>query len=474
MARRLRRWPPRWALASAANIAGHIASNDWRVGRFTRPARLSLCFGLALAIASPQAASAAAPLTASAPSVQGQSLDDFYAARGYRPLWFGSYGDPEAAFLLIDLLRNARVDGLDPNQYASRNLDRAIRAARSGNPNDVYRADRLLTQAFYTYARDLKHMPKIDMIWVDRQLLPSVPSPRHLLESAAAAPSIEQYLADMPWMSPIYAGLRQALASGVGNNQMERDLLRLNLERARALPAATGKYVIVNATAARLSMYEDGQPVDSMRVVVGKPVHSTPMMAALIRYTSLNPYWNVPADLAAERIAPNVVKDGPAFLKAKGYQLLSGWDNEAKVISPATTDWAGVAAGHVQVRLRQLPGPSNAMGSMKFMFPNAQGIYLHDTPEKQLLGEEARMFSGGCVRLEDAPRLAKWLYGGHVPTTKSALPEQRVDLPEPVPVFLTYLTAMPTGGEVAFLPDVYNRDQAALALLDNGRTLASR
>ena len=114
------------------------------------------------------------------------------------------------------------------------------------------------------------------------------------------------------------------------------------------------------------------------------------------------------------------------------------------------------------------------MGKMKFMFPNAQGIYLHDTPQKDLLGEETRMFSGGCVRLEDAPRLAKWLYGGRAPIAKSARPEQRVDLPTPVPVFLTYLTAMPSGGDVAYLPDVYNRDGAALALLDDGRTFASR
>ena len=430
---------------------------------------------VALAAVLPQTASAAAAPALAAPAVRGETLDNFYAGRSYRPLWFGNFGgSDEAPFLLIDLLRSARVDGPDPDRYRSRNLDRAVRAARSGNPDDIVRADWMLSQAFVAYVSDLKRPPKIEMIWVDAQLRPSAPSPRRLLESAATAPSLEQYLVEMPWMNPIYAGLRQALANGADTNRMERDLLRLNLERARALPAATGKYVIVNATAARLTMYEDGRIVDSMRVVVGRPVHSTPIMAALIRFTSLNPYWNVPADLAAERIAPKVVKGGSAYLKTEGYQLLAGWDDNAKVISPATVDWAAVASGHTRVRLRQLPGPSNSMGKMKFMFPNAQGIYLHDTPQKDLLGEETRMFSGGCVRLEDAPRLAKWLYGGRAPTTKSARPEQRVDLPRPVPVFLTYLTAMPSGGDVAYLPDVYNRDGAALALLDDGRTFASR
>lgn len=430
---------------------------------------------LALAAVLPQAASAAVAPALSTPAVRGETLDNFYAGRGYRPLWFGNFGgSDEAPFRLIDLLRSARVDGLDPDRYRSRSLDRAVRAARSGNPDDIHRADRMLSQAFVAYVSDLKRTPKIEMIWVDAQLRPSVPSPRRLLESAATAPSLEQYLVEMPWMNPIYAGLRQALANGADTNRMERDLLRLNLERARALPAATGKYVIVNATAARLTMYEDGRIVGSMRVVVGRPVHSTPMMAAMIRFTSFNPYWNVPADLAAERIAPNVVKEGNAYLKAKGYQLLSSWDANAKVISPSTVDWAAVAAGRTEVRLRQLPGPDNSMGKMKFMFPNAQGIYLHDTPQKDLLGEETRMFSGGCVRLEDAPQLAKWLYGGRAPIAKSARPEQRVDLPRPVPVFLTYLTAMPSGGDVAYLPDVYNRDRAALALLDDGRTFASR
>ena len=197
-------------------------------------------------------------------------------------------------------------------------------------------------------------------------------------------------------------------------------------------------------------------------------------MAALIRFTSLNPYWNVPADLAAERIAPNVVKSGTAYLRTHGYQLLSSWDDTAKVISPDTVDWAAVAAGRTYVRLRQLPGPTNSMGKMKFMFPNAQGIYLHDTPEKELLSEASRMFSGGCVRLEDATRLAKWLYGGRSPITKSAQPEQRMDLPKPVPVYLTYLTAMPTAGLVTYLPDVYDRDRGALATLDGGGTFASR
>ncbi|MES2903465.1 MAG: L,D-transpeptidase family protein [Pseudomonadota bacterium] len=428
---------------------------------------------LAAALLVPQAATA----TAQAPighSIAGETVDNFYAARGGQPLWFGRDSDGAAAQALFELIRGAHADGLDPNSYAPRELDRALRAAWSSNPDTIRRADRVLSEMFVAYARDMRRTLAIDMIWVDPELRPAAFSPRQLLEAAAAAPALDRYVADVGWMNPIYAGLRQAMVAGALTSPAEHDILRINLERARTLPAAGGKAVIVNATAAELQMIENGRVVDTMRVVVGKPVHPTPMMAAQIRFTSLNPYWNVPADLAAERIAPNVVKGGAAYLRAKGYQLLSSWADDATVVDPMTVDWSAVAAGKINVRVRQLPGPENAMGRMKFMFPNAQGIYLHDTPEKKLLGEESRMFSGGCVRLEDAPRLARWLYGGQEPTTRSASPEQRVDLPRPVPVYLTYLTAVPSGGSITYLPDVYNRDPAALAMLDRQNRVASR
>ncbi len=425
----------------------------------------------ALAVGLPQCADGAP--TPVARAIPVETIDGFYAAHGGAPLWFGR-DSGRAPALLADLIRNARADGLDPDTYSPRDLDGALRAAWSSNPATIRRADRLLSEIFVALARDMRRVPRGDMIWVDPELRPDAASPRQLLEAAAAAPSLDDYIGGMGWMNPAYAALRQAMIAGAANSPTEQQMLALNLDRARALPAGRGKAVIVNIAAAQLSMVEDGRVVDTMRVVVGKPVHPTPMMAALIRFTSLNPYWNVPADLAAERVAPNVIRDGKAYLKAKGYQLLSGWGDDATVISPDSVDWAAVAARRMDVRLRQLPGPTNAMGAMKFMFPNGQGIYLHDTPEKNLLGEDARLFSGGCVRLEDAPRLARWLYDGNPPAIRSAEPEQRVDLPRPVPVYLTYLTAVAGDGGIAFLPDVYGRDRTALAMTEGGVSAASR
>ena len=244
----------------------------------------------------------------------------------------------------------------------------------------------------------------------------------------------------------------------------------LNMERARRLPApgtATAKkYILVDAAAARLWMMEDGKVAGTMKVVVGTTASPTPMMAALMRYANVNPYWNIPPDLVRKSIAPNVIAQGPAYLKAKRYQVLDSWEDDAKVADPASVDWQAVADGTTELRVRQLPGQGNSMGEVKFMLPNHYGIYLHDTPAKALFGQDERHLSNGCVRLEDARALARWVFG-RMPQPKSADAEQRVELDQPIPVYITYLTAGITpDGKLAFAPDTYGRDQRLLARFD--------
>jgi murein L,D-transpeptidase YcbB/YkuD len=406
----------------------------------------------------PSPAAAAAAFAAD-PRASG-SIADFYRARGGRPLWL-SPTSGAAAQILVSHLSTSAIDGVGRDRYRARRLAGALRDARRGDPRAVMRAEQMLSQAFVAYARELRRPVNVGMIYVDPELAPRAPSPQALLQSAAAAPSLQEYAQSMGWMHPTYAQLRRALLQRNYSNEVQRRLLALNLERARVLPATTNRYVMVNAAAQRLFMYENGQVVDYMRVVVGRPKHPTPMMAALIRFTSLNPYWNVPSDLAAERIAPNVVKGGTSYLKKKGYQLLSDWSDNPRLLNPASVDWRAVAAGRKDVRLRQLPGPGNSMGRMKFMFPNKEGIYLHDTPNDELFGEASRLFSGGCIRLEDAPRLGRWLHGAPL-RPKGARPEQQVPLPTPVPVYITYLTAVPSGSSIAYYEDIYGRDRMGL------------
>ena len=239
----------------------------------------------------------------------------------------------------------------------------------------------------------------------------------------------------------------------------------LNMERARRLPTASdsSRYILVDAGAARLYMYEDGKVVDSMNVIVGNADTQTPMMAAELSYIQLNPYWNVPPDLAANIVAKRVLEQGLTYLTERDYQVLSDWTDEAQLLDPATVDWQAVAQGQVTIRLRRGPGPWNSMGDMKFMIPNAFGIYLHDVPEpeKPMFASDQRWISNGCIRLEDADRLQKWVFGQK--QTASGQPEERVDVPDPVPVYITYFTVAPTRDGIAFRPDRYDRDEKLLA-----------
>jgi murein L,D-transpeptidase YcbB/YkuD len=414
----------------------------------------------ALAVAAPLTlAPTAAGAAAAAPF--DSEIADFYRARGGAPLWFSPTAR-NAAPQLIQLLASAQADHLNPRRYNVRALTRALQDASSGNPAAIQRAEVLFSQAFVTYARDLKHDPGIGVIYVDPELKPTPPSPLELLTAAAHAPSLSDYVQQMGWMNPIYAKLRQAIASRIYANAAQYRLLSLNLERARALPSGNGRYVIVNPPAARLYMYENGQVVDSMRVVAGRPdpIAQTPMMNAFIRYVALNPYWNSPPDITARKLAPTILKEGRAYFTKRGYDLVDRFGPDAHVLDPMSVDWHAVAAGRVKVNLRQRPGPANSMGRMKFMFPNQAGIWLHDTPEKEKIEDAARLESNGCVRLEDAPRFLRWLFNGRPPNPKGARPEQKVDLPSPVPLYITYLTAVPSGTSIVYFDDFYGKDRA--------------
>jgi L,D-transpeptidase YcbB len=241
-------------------------------------------------------------------------------------------------------------------------------------------------------------------------------------------------------------------------------LIRANIERARAIPARPGgRYILVDAAAARLWMIEDDRIVGGMKVIVGKQAMQTPAMAGLIRYAVLNPFWNLPPDLIRER-ARKAVRRGARAITAERLQVLSDWSPSARVLDARKVDWRAVAAGRRYVNLRQRPGPLNMMGRIKFMMPNDLGVYLHDTPLRDDFARDDRRISSGCVRLEDAPRLARWLFHGSAPSHSGAA-EQRVDLPEPVPVYITYLTAVPSRGRIVFQPDRYGRDRALLAAM---------
>lgn len=208
-------------------------------------------------------------------------------------------------------------------------------------------------------------------------------------------------------------------------------------EYGPAVPAR-GRFVLVDAASARLFMIENGEVVDSMRVIVGKPEAATPVLRSTLHYATLNPYWNVPPDLARTIIAPRVLKEGPAYLSQRGYEVVSAFTGDRHVLDPEGVDWAAIAEGRAKVHVRQRPGPANSMGQMKFGFDNDDGIFLHDTPRKDLFNEAERNLSNGCIRLEDAHRFARWLLGREA-NASGHEPEEHVRLPRPVPIMIAYL-----------------------------------
>jgi hypothetical protein len=338
----------------------------------------------------------------------------------------------------------------------------AIARAQSEAPNarsaSLIAADKLLSAAWVQYVRALR-APVRGMTWGDPLLAPRMPSPHQVLAEAFKAPSLVQHVRAVSEVNPVYAQLRDAAWQRLRRNGQTAPDTRLaaNLERVRMLPAS-GRFIAVNAATQQLWMYEDGQLADTMKVVVGKPDTPTPMLSGTIHYATFNPYWNIPTDVARRTVAPQVLKRGTAYLRAARYEVTSGWSRQ--VVAPETVDWKAVAAGTADVQIRQLPGPANMMGALKFGFANDLGIYLHDTPNKALFAKDQRTFSLGCVRLEDARRLGRWLLGAE-PVPPSDQPEQQVRLPRPVPVYITYLTVSADARRIAFTNDVYGLDPKA-------------
>lgn len=396
--------------------------------------------------------------------VQDAEIEVFYAARAWRPVWVAHGTVRPEADALIGLLAEAEADGLDPARYDPRGLTAAVERARAkATPETLAAAELALSRAFAAWVVDLRTpAPGAETVVVDAAAIPEPRAAAGVLRAAAAAPSLSAHLAEVRRRHPVYEALRDRLAAqrAAGGSAREEALIRANLERARTLPANPGRHVLVDAAEQRLHLYEDGRPVDSMKVVVGQARLPTPMLAGVIRYAVFDPYWNMPPDLVREQVARDVLRFGPEIVEARGLEVLSDWTPRARPLDAAAVDWAAVAAGTQALRVRQRPGPNNTMGRVKFMLPNDLGIYLHDTPDKAAFGRGVRTLSAGCVRVEDPDRLARWLFGGEPPSGYGW--ERREDLPRPVPVYITYLTA---AEGLRLRRDVYGRDPGLLAAL---------
>lgn len=243
--------------------------------------------------------------------------------------------------------------------------------------------------------------------------------------------------------------------------------LKANLERWRWLPQNLGeRYILVNIANFELDVVENGHIMMTMRVVVGRRYRRTPVFSGTITYMELNPYWHIPPNIAKRDILPHAQGD-PQYLVRKNIRIFQSWDDDAPEIRSESVDWSEITPGNLSLKFRQEPGPVNALGQVKFMFPNKFNVYLHDTPAQELFKKTKRTFSSGCIRIERPIDLAAYLLQSDPEWTREKIREaidsgetQIVRLPESIPVHLLYWTAwVDSDGTVHFHDDIYGRDK---------------
>lgn len=252
--------------------------------------------------------------------------------------------------------------------------------------------------------------------------------------------------------------------------------VELNMERWRWLPDDFGaRYILVNIPSFKMNVIENGKPVFESKVVVGREERQTPSFSANMAYLVMSPKWYVPRSIAVKDKLPQL-KRNPYALARQNIRI---FNSAGQPIDPGAINWSAVGAGNFNYQLRQDSGPRNALGGIKFMFPNPYNVYLHDTPSRELFSRNQRTYSSGCIRISNPVELAEYLLKHDPRWTRDAIKaastsgKQRVvSLPQQVPVYLLYWTAwVDENGLAHFRDDIYKRDKPLVrALYQEGGT----
>jgi len=249
------------------------------------------------------------------------------------------------------------------------------------------------------------------------------------------------------------------------------DIIRINMERCRWVNNhIPQKFILVNIADYNLYLYENLEIVYQCRVVVGKQHHETPVFNSDIKYVVFNPTWTIPYSISSQETLPKLKKD-PSYLQDHNMTLLKG----GKAVDPSTVDFNKYSKNNFPFTIRQEPGPNNALGQVKFIFPNKYAVYLHDTPSKSFFEKTDRAFSHGCVRVHNPMVLAELLLADKgydqekIASTLKTKELKNVYLTEPMHVMLMYWTCYQEEGKMYFYKDIYGRDKMILKELREDR-----
>ncbi|GAB3294674.1 L,D-transpeptidase family protein [Hymenobacter tenuis] len=247
------------------------------------------------------------------------------------------------------------------------------------------------------------------------------------------------------------------------------DQIILNMERWRWIPKKfEPNYLLVNIPDYTLHVVEDNKEAFTMRVIVGKTLNATPIFSDKMEFVVLAPYWNVPYSIIDKELRPKLAADAYGTLERLNMEVVKGWGAKATPVDPTSIDWSNLTEKTWKYTLRKRPGPKNDLGDVKFIFPNSNDIYLHDTPHDELFSQTKRGFSHGCVRVAEPIKLAEYLLRNKpgwdratIMDTIAGGREKYITLPEKLPVYLVYFTTWADeNGKLHFRDDIYGHDKA--------------
>jgi murein L,D-transpeptidase YcbB/YkuD len=416
-----------------------------------------------------------------------KSVRAFYEARESRPAWVKPQSPSKRAGAALHIIRQAASHGLVANDYGEAELARLIdeleRTKRNARDLQTRLAelDVKLTSAVVTLGRDVALGRP-----ASRANRSSSGTPRPRDFAAILSECIDSdpgsWLERVQPRHPEYAALRRVLDSlrdelehsGPGDGSPLPELpvgqriaqVELNLDRWRGMPDDLGaRHFIVNIPAFHLYVREQNKTVLDMKVVVGKPGTETPSFSDEMETVVFSPYWNIPDTIALGETAPAAIRD-PSYLERNNIEVLSVSRSGTQRIDASSIDW-GNPEELERLAFRQKPGAANALGHVKFLFPNPHNVYLHDTPADSLFNRPTRTFSHGCVRVERPEELARYVLRGHEEWDHDRIRramysgnETQVKLKDKIPVHIVYFTVWVDDQGVAhFLPDPYRRDR---------------
>jgi murein L,D-transpeptidase YcbB/YkuD len=401
----------------------------------------------------------------------------FYELNGYRLAWVEAgtsrAGAPTSqAKALMDALKSAKLKGLDPDDY-----DVWRWSISDAGPE---RFDLALTISAMRYIHDVS-LGKVDPdvfsfgLHFDGRKCDFAETARSLIDS-------RDTVAELNRLEPPFEGywrtenaLAHYLARPQENPKHVRQL-QLVLERWRWVPHSFPRPpIVVNIPEFRLRAYDDHyRPELEMKVVVGKAYHhKTPVFSAEMTHVIFRPYWDVPLSIQRAELVPKIAKD-PAYLAKNEYEIVNS--RRQVVPTDAVTPEMLEQLRSGKLSIRQIPGDKNALGHIKFLFPNQYDVYLHGTPAKALFLKTRRDFSHGCIRVEKPEELAQWVLRGvpgwdmdRIHEAENGTDSHQVNLDQPIPVLIVYGTAVvQPDGQVNFFDDIYGHDAALEQLLDHG------